>query len=152
MLARKDQDEQGLKLPIQFEEKVQKLLIENYKDQFDGSLYTFEVHGFTYPNEVVMTSSLVNIQDEFLPPTTYHVSADLDPATNMEKLLNDLVDSMGMFFDNFFQTADWDEYQARWEEMEYKKLNLFYKVTRENVSISLYADQMLNKDLDKQEE
>jgi hypothetical protein len=146
MLARKEQETKGQKLPIQFEEKVQKLLIENYKSQFDGSLFTFEVHGFSYPNEVVMTASLVNIQDELLAPTTYHVSANLDDSIKMDQLLDDLVDSMGMFFDNYFSTADWNEFQARWEEMKYKKLCLFYKVTRENISASLYADQILEQD------
>jgi hypothetical protein len=146
MLARKDQDEKGQKLPIQFEEKVQKLLIENYKSQFDGSLYTFEVHGFSYSDEVVMTASLVNIQDELLPPTTYHVSADLKEDIKMDLLLDDLVDSMGMFFDTYFSTTDWNDFQARWEEMKYKKQTLHYKVTRENISASLYADQLLEED------
>ncbi|MBT7610614.1 MAG: hypothetical protein HN576_12715 [Bacteriovoracaceae bacterium] len=146
MLARKDQESKGQKLPIQFEEKVQKLLIENYKSQFDGSLYTFEVHGFSYPNEVVMTASLVNIQDELLAPTTYHVSANLNENIKMDQLLNDLVDSMGIFFDNYFSTSDWNDFQAGWEEIKYKKLTLFYKVTRENISASLYADQILEQD------
>jgi hypothetical protein len=150
VLARKiqNQNQKGLKLPIQFEQKVQKLLIKNYKPQFDENKYTFEVHGFSYPDEVTMTASLVNIHDELLPPTTYHVSADLDDSTKMDRLLDDLVDSMGVFFDNYFSTADWDEFQTRWEEMKYKKLNLFYKITRENISVSLYADQLLGDNFD----
>ena len=149
MLARKDHNHQGQKLPTQFEEKIQILLAENYNGKFDAEKHIFEVHGFSYSTEVILTASLVNIHDELLPPVTYHVSADLEEATKMDQLLDLLVDSMGLFFDEYFSVPDWNNFLTFWEEMEFKKSKLFYKVTRENIAASLAADLLLNEESEK---
>ncbi len=144
MLARKGHEGPGSKLPKNFEEKIQSLLIENYQSRYDSKVFSFEVHGLSYPSEVVLTASLINTQNKLEAPVTYHVSSDLDDSIKMDKLLNDLVDSIGLFFDSYFSTPEWNDYSSRWEEMKFKSLDLFYKVTRENISASLAADQLLD--------
>lgn len=148
MLSRKEHSTQGQKLPTQFEEKIQGLLMANYQDKYNGESHTFEVHGFTYPTEVVLMASLVNINDEMLAPVTYHVSADLEESTKMDQLLDTLVDSIGVFFDQYFAEPGWNDFQTSWQDFNFKNTDLYYKATRENVGISLQADLLLREDGD----
>ena len=64
--------------------------------------------------------------------------------------MNTMFDSAGVFFDSYFATEEnideiWDDYVLDWEETEFGSDKLFYKVTRENVGLSMQADALLNE-------
>lgn len=146
MLSRKSQDQDPIQLPDTWKSNVEELLISIYKDDCEKTGKVFKVFGETYPDEVAIAISLLKQDDELAIPVTYTISADLKKGENAEKLLETLVDSVGMFFDNFFSSSeDWDEYNARWQEIEFRTIKLFYKVTRENLELTSLADQLLSK-------
>lgn len=120
------------------------LLRDTYLNQI-GENMEFQVFGLTYPDEVVISVSYIDTKNSSLTPVTYQASSDLTSAVAAEKLMETLVDSIGMFFDSFFtQASDQEDiYIPRWQEEKYKKIALYYRVTRENVALSFMADQLL---------
>ena len=78
------------------------------------------------------------------------VSSDLDEKTDTSKIMDTMFDSAGVFFDSYFAREEeideiWDEYVLDWEESEFGSDKIFYKVTRENVGLSMEADRLLGE-------
>jgi hypothetical protein len=56
---------------------------------------------------------------------------------------NNFVAIAGMFFDEIFADENWSEWEPNWQEVEWQNKKYWYKITRENVSLTLAADQLL---------
>ncbi|OUR96335.1 hypothetical protein A9Q84_08240 [Halobacteriovorax marinus] len=145
MLSRKEQTTQPIALPKEWTKKVCDLLNEVYESQCNDVEKTFEVYGSTYADEFLFITSLVSPKDDKITPVSYFISKDLDDSTEAEKMLDDLVDSIGSFFDVYFASKDWSDYQAEWLEAEFKGHKFFYKISRENIGLHLMADNLLNQ-------
>jgi len=146
MLSRKEQDKAGSELPENWCEQTELTLYSTYQTHCDNSNKNFKVHGFTYQDELFLTASYQSLVDEKMTPVTYVVSADFfGKGQNVEKLLNTLVDTIGIFFDQYFSETDWNDYQVIWTEGSYNGQDFFYKVTRENIALSIQAEQLLNQ-------
>jgi hypothetical protein len=143
MLSRKEQQSEPIALPEEWTKKVRDLLNNVYESNCKKEEKVFEVYGSTYPNEFLFITSLVNPEDDKITPVTYFISKDLDESTKAEKLIDDLVDSIGAFYDVYFSTEGWNDYQAEWLEAEFKGHKFFYKISRENVALHLAADKLL---------
>ncbi|OIQ19105.1 MAG: hypothetical protein BM556_07420 [Bacteriovorax sp. MedPE-SWde] len=144
MLSRKDSPFL-IDLPIEWVDKVTELLQDSYRQQLVDEGRVFEVYGKIYKGEVLVIASLVNPTEEFAIATTYFVSMDLEDGQDHTKLLDSLVDSIGAFFDVFFATKDWMDYQDQWQSEKFKDLDIFYKINRENIGLTIKADQLLNQ-------
>jgi hypothetical protein len=63
--------------------------------------------------------------------------------------MNTLFDAVGVFYDSYFasrgnqETDIWDEFIYEWQEADFAKHQIFYKVTRENIALSLEAESIL---------
>ena len=151
MLSRKEQEKPGIILPEKWREKVESVLYNVYQDQCDNMKKTFQVHGITYPNEFYLAVGLLNQEQLEVAPVSYIISMDLtenskgEKEQDPEKYLDTLIDSMGVFFDSYFAEADWNDYISNWTEATYKDLKFFYKVSRENVALSIQAEALLNQ-------
>ena len=149
MFSRLDHDTTAVLFPKDWAEGLKQILLNIYGEKCIKDEKTFEVYGFSYSSEVLLIISYVGL-DKFETPTTLFVSADLDEKTDSDKIMDTMFDSAGVFFDSFFaQDEDseeiWDEYVLDWEETEFGKEKLFYKVTRENVGLSMQADLLLGE-------
>ena len=143
MIYRKEHDVEPKELPESWKESVMELLGSVYKAELEMRNKIFFLHGVSFPTELFIAISLLDPHDEVAIPTTYQMSADLDENTKSETLLKTMVDSIGIFFDNFFASEDWDDYQANWEEIEIQKTKFHYRVCRENLKLTLEADRLL---------
>ena len=146
MLSRKEHQHKATHLPEEFRTKVRELLNSIYGAKFDKEQYEFAVFGMTFPSEVLLIVSLINKKDDNAAPVTYHVSSDLNENTKADKLMNYLVDSVGLFFDSYFEDPEWNDFFSKWEETDFKGNKIHYKITRENVGLTLMADQILEDD------
>ena len=147
MLSRKEQTEAPTFLPEDWKQEVTALLDDIYKKDLEKLNKTFIVHGTTYPNELCIGGSLLDRNDGLTAPIAYLMSADLDKDSDVKKLISALVDSVGAFFDEFFSTEDWSDYQTRWEDTTFSKFTFFYKVSRENIALSIIGDELLKNSL-----
>lgn len=152
MFSRLDHDIAPVLFPKDWAEGLKQILLNIYGDKCLKDEKTFEVYGFSYPNEVLMIISYVGL-DKYVAPVTIFLSADLESSTKTDEIINDMFDSVGIFFDTYFASVDnldskddiWDEYVLDWEETKYNNLNFFYKVTRENIGLTIEADLLLGE-------
>lgn len=145
MLARKEQTKPGILLPDKWRDKVESVLYSVYQAQCDQIQKNFQVHGLTYPDELYLAVGILNPEKLEVAPVTYIASLDLEKDQDPEKFLDTLIDSLGVFFDSYFKDIDWNDYVANWTEASYKDLKFFYKISRENVALSIQAEILLNQ-------
>ena len=149
MFSRLDQDTPAVLFPKDWSDGLKQILLNIYGEKCLKEDKTFEIYGFSYPSEVLMIVSYVSL-DKFVTPITLFLSADLLKDTNTDDIINNMFDSVGVFFDSYFAKAEdldeiWDDYILDWEETEFGKLQFFCKVTRENIGLSMQADLLLGK-------
>lgn len=147
MFSRLDHETPAVLFPKDWGEGLKQILLNIYGEQCIKKEKTFEVYGFSYPNEVLLIISFVGL-DKFETPITLFVSSDLDAKTDTNKVMDTMFDSAGVFFDSFFAKEEnndeiWDEYVLDWEESEFGNEKIFYQVTRENVELSMQANLLL---------
>ncbi len=143
MLSRNNHDQKGTALPQEWINDSCQLLEAAFKGKFSPEKNRFFVFGQTFQNEIFIAVSLLDKLDESQLPVTYCISCDIKPDQNNSKLLQHMIDSTGIFFDSFFGTTDWNEYCSNWTKFNYKGFELYYIVTRENIDLTLKADELL---------
>jgi hypothetical protein len=151
MLSRKEQTVRANFFPKKWTAEVKNLLEGLYKPQCDARDLYIDIHAITFPNELVLAVSLLDKELETIIPVTYMASADLLEKEDPEEILNLLVDSIGFFFDNYFNLEeDPNEtiYSSDWEESKVREKAFHYKITRENIGLSIMADVLLGEDVD----
>lgn len=155
MFARNPQEINPVLFPKEWSQELKQILLNIYGQHCITEEKTFEVFGFSYPNEVLLIVSFVGI-DKFVTPVSFFVSSDLTNIEDPKKLMGILFDSVGVFFDSYFQEINllkdnpdeiWDQYIFDWEEFEFSSKKLFYKITRENIALTMEAELLLNSKL-----
>lgn len=141
MLSRKQQDVEGLSLPEEWTKEFTELLNSIYKDECNRQGKSFYVLGFTYPDEVVLGISFMDDKDMIAIPVTLVLSADLEEGQKPKKLLDTLIDSVGVFFDHHFQNEA--DYNTKWTSETFKNVEIHYQVSRENILLTIKANELL---------
>ncbi len=150
MFSRLEHDITAVLFPKDWAESLKQILLNIYGDKCLKEEKTFEIYGFSYPNEALLIVSYVGL-DKFEAPVTLFVSADLVKETDTDKIMDTMFDSAGVFFDTYFaallnnEEEIWDDYVLDWDETEFSNQKIFYKVTRENVGLSMQADLLLGE-------
>lgn len=149
MFSRLDQESQAVLFPKDWADGLKQILLSIYGEQCIKDEKTFEIFGFSYPNEVLLIISYVGL-DKFSTPVTIFLSSDLTNKTNTDKIMDTMFDSAGVFFDSYFAKEEnedeiWDDYVLDWQDAEFGADKIFYKVTRENVGLSMQADMLLGE-------
>lgn len=142
--ARKEQTEHEIMLPDSWAQAVRETLQEAYHQECVAHGLVFDVVGATFPDELVIGLTLINPQQLKSAPHTLLLSADLTDGVAGEKLLKTLIDQSSHFFDIFFSTKDKDElYEANWQDAQGTPVPFYYKVSRENLRLTLEANKIL---------
>ncbi|MGZ3787598.1 MAG: hypothetical protein ACXVLQ_03705 [Bacteriovorax sp.] len=149
MFSRLDHEIPAVLFPKDWAESLKQILLNIYGDKCLKDNKTFEVYGFSFPSEVLMIVSYVGL-DKTISPISLFLSADLTEKTKTDAIMNDMFDFVGIFFDTYFAKEDdqdeiWDDYVLDWEETEFNGQQLYCRVTRENVALSMEADLLLGK-------
>lgn len=152
MFARLDHEVKPVIFPDDWAAGLKQVLLNIYGEQAIKDDKTFEVYGFSYPKEALLIISYVGL-DKFVAPVTLFISADLTEKTDPKKMINTMFDCAGVFFDTYFagekERNDNDEifedYIHDWDETDFHGEKLFYKVTRENVGLTIQADILLGE-------
>lgn len=145
MHSRKDQNQELIKLPQDWLSDLTEILNSTYKDQCDKYKKSFLVLGHTFPDEVVLIISFLDEKSLGSIPITLILSADLDKENKSEELLEVLVEFIGIFFDQIFSQDEWDEYSSIWEMEEIKEFKIHYIISRENILLTLKAEELLKE-------
>jgi hypothetical protein len=143
MHSRKDQDKPLIKLPNDWLTELGELLNTTYKDFCDKKKKSFLVLGHTYPDEVVLIVSFLDEKSLGSIPITLILSADLNGKNKSNELLEVLVEFIGIFFDQAFSVEEWDDYNSNWEMDEIKGIKFYFTVSRENILLTIKANEIL---------
>lgn len=149
MLARKKTSKKGKNLPQDWLESLSRLLNESYKRECSQNGRYFDVYGQVYGEELLLIVSYLSEKDEYLSPVTLFLSSEPDQIANEEKVKEtqkNFIDVVGLFFDEIFADDEWDEFEPNWQEVTHKHQNYFYKLSRENINLSLEADKLLGEE------
>jgi len=146
MLARLDQERFPHLMPDAWRTNLTDLLHQNYEAKCVEFGKHFECYGLTYPNELLLAVSLLDNNDPNAIPVTYLASSDLTEKSNSEKIFDSMIDSIGLFLDQYFSNPEWDDYEANWNEVQFKGTTFHYSVTRDNVKFTLEADRLLSEE------
>lgn len=149
MLERKPSKVTGIALPKDWIESVTALLNQTYEKECDAQGRHFEVHGQIFPSELVVIFGF-NPQEKDSSESSVSCflscdTADIATPDLVKTTQENFVLMAGMFFDEVFATEDWSDWEPNWQEVEWKDKKYFYKMTRENVTLTLEADRLLRE-------
>lgn len=145
MYSRDLTKEKSIKIPGDDLLNLKNIIEETYQANFIQRNLDFEIYGFIYPQEFVFSICIFNPKDLNATPTSFFCSVDLTDEKPSEKILNSLADYTGVFLDDFFAQDDWEDYFQKWETEKFKDLDIHYKITRENILLSMKAEELLNQ-------
>lgn len=150
MFSRLDHEVSPVLFPKEWSENVKTTLLSIYGDKCIKEDRTFDIFTFSYPTELLLIVSYTSL-DKLIAPVTLFLSSNLEEKKDPKKTMDNLFDAVGVFFDSYFgakrddDAEIWDEFIYEWQETDFSKQQIFYKVTRENIALSLEAESILLK-------
>lgn len=137
------------KIPNDWLESFTKVLTEAYFDQSEKDNSFFDVYGEIYEKEFVVIVSYIHHKEQSKSPISIFISHDIiSNEKEFEKALKKLVNFTGLILDDIFSQDEWNDYINVWTENDFEGHQYFYKITRENISLSLQAEEFLRKNGD----
>lgn len=149
MLARKKTSTKGKDLPQDWVDHLALTLNETYEAECKKHNRVFDVYGQIYPEELLVIVSWLSQDQVTLAPVTCFLSCDPDQMNSEKKVKEtqaNYMDIAGLFFDEIFSRDDWDEFEPNWQEVTYKDQSYYYKLSRENINLTLEANRLLGDD------
>jgi hypothetical protein len=153
MFARKPTSKNGKHIPQEWPESLARLLNDTYKKECSAAGKYFDIHGLIYPEEFLVTVSYLSEKDESLAPISLFLSCDMDEMNSEEKVKEtqkNYIDLVGLFFDEIFSDEEWSDFEPNWQEVTHKSKNYFYKITRENIALTIEANKLLGPEFDEE--
>ena len=151
MLARNKKSKSGKVIPQDWSEGLSRLLNETYKSEAKEQGRYFDVYGQIYSEELLVVVSWLSEKDEYMAPTTLFLSCDpdqIDSEKKVKETQENFVALAGLFFDEIFADAEWNQFEPVWQEVTQNNQNYWYKITRENINATLEANKLLGEDFD----
>ena len=147
MLARKATNINGQELPQEWIEQVLGVLHEVYGDFCQQENRHVRVYGHRYEDEILLIICFRKGRDFEGLPLSFFISVDYQRSQRDEKLLKGLLDFSGRLIEDIFQKLKLAEevYSTHWEENEYNNQKYYFKVSRENIELTLEAERILQK-------
>lgn len=135
-------------LPSEWLEEVTKTFNDAYEEQTKKQNRFFEVFGEIYEKEFIVIISYLHRIDPMTSPITLFVSHEnLEDSKAFKAALSALVDFSGIIFDDITANDEFSEYNSLWTMNTYKDFDFHYKITRENISLTMQAEALLNEEL-----
>lgn len=146
ILARKASSRKGKPIPLDWSEGLARLLNQTYKSECQAAGKYFDVYGQIFESELLVVVGYQSEQDPALTPITLFLSCEpeqMESVTKVKETQESFIELAGLFFDEIFAREDWSEFEPNWQEVSHKHQNYFYKISRENVSLTIEADRLL---------
>lgn len=148
MIARKKTSKSGKNVPKDWQESLARLLNEAYAAQCKEHGRYFDVYSQIYPEEFLLVVSWLSEKKEHLAPITLFLSCDQEHIANEKKVKEtqqNYIDLSGLFFDEVFSQDEWNEFEPQWQEVKHNHETYFFKLSRENINLTLEADRLLGE-------
>ena len=153
MLARKAHNDHGEELPEEWMDQVSDLLTQTYPALCRQNKRCFKTYGHRYSDEILLIVSFTPDKDAgAIPgeglPLSFFISIDISPGDGEDKYLKGLLDFAGILIDEIlgkFSAGEEEEeyYSSRWQSHLEKRREYYYKITRENIDLTIEANRLL---------
>jgi len=147
MLTRKPADSPGISIPADWIAEYQQIIDQAYASQYQQKNSKIEVFGRLYKEELLIGFTLKNQEESAQIPYGLLLSFDLDDPKQVTQIRKDSLDIGAQFIDQSFMSEE-KEYFPIWQQEIYKKRTFHYRITREDFSLTIQADELLAKHSD----
>jgi hypothetical protein len=149
MISRFERENWGTPLPVRWLEEAKELLKQTFQLELDKANLDLQLYGATYPDELCLALGIFSKNEKEKDLwTSFMLSSDLNNQSKVEKVLDCMIDGFGPIMDQYFDQLNNDkdgpEYIAKWEEDVFKDTTIHYKISHENIALSIEADKWLN--------
>lgn len=156
MFARKPTSKNAQNFPTDWIEGFSRLLNSTYKTECTTNDRYFDVLGQIYSEELLVIVSYLSEKEESLTPITLFLSCEMLQMDNEEKVKKtqqNFIDLAGLFFDEILKKDDeLTQFEPNWQEVTHNKETYFYKLTRENINLTIRANELLGSEFLDEEE
>ena len=136
-------------LPSEWADALTNILNATYETRSNKDNCFFDVIGKVFEKETILYVSYLNKEDYSASPITLSISFDnINDSKTIKKILDTSVSLTSLIFDDIFSNDDWNDYVLNWTENDIDNYKLFYKITRENMNLTLQAEELLKGNLD----
>jgi hypothetical protein len=143
MLSRKGHEKATYSFPEVWTDQLMTAMQNLFEEQLKEHNKQFAIFAEAFPDEVLLMASLLDTKDQFAAPVTLFISHDLNIKEDAEEILNSMVDTIGIVFNEYFASPDDIEYFDDWNPIELKKFKAHYKINRENIGLTIMANKLL---------
>ena len=145
MFSRKNHPEYSSLIPTEILTTITDLINESFEKSFRERRLILESYGELYEDEIILVLSLSTATLE--NTISLFISDDFTQKDDLKEKINYLVSSSSEFFEIFVNSSD-DEiielYSPDWKKTELSKKNFFYKISRENIKLTIEANKILS--------
>lgn len=135
-------------LPSDWCDALTNILNATYEERASKDNHFFDVIGKIFDKESILFVSYLDKGDYSASPITLSISFDnLNDSKALKNILDISVSLSSLIYDDIFSKEDWHEYVLNWTENDIDGHKLFYKITRENMSLTLQAEELLKGNL-----
>ena len=145
MFSRKNHPEYSSLIPPEVLTTITDLINESFEKSFKERNLTLESYGELYEDEIILVLSLSTTTLE--NTISLFISDDFTQKDDLKEKINYLVSSSSEFFEIFINSSDEEIielYSPDWKETELSKKNFFYKISRENIKLTMEANKILS--------
>lgn len=140
-------EEESKQIPEELLKFINNLIHETFHKSFSEKGLSLSVYGEMYENEIVLIFSLIKSNDHNMNTISLFISDDIDKNSKLEKKVDYLINSSSEFFETICQSSDEEIvelYSPRWQKTDLTSENFFYKISRENIELTIEANKLLN--------
>jgi hypothetical protein len=131
-------------LPNEWSEGLISVLDEAFVEELKNQERFFEVYGGLSDQELIVIISAYHRTEANQAPYSLFISHNRQGSwQEMKQVLNDLTDFASEVFSEIFSNQEWSDFNDIWTENPYEKSHFYYKVTRENISLTIQANELL---------
>jgi hypothetical protein len=149
------QGQAGISFPEKELEHVNNCLENQFNETFPISMEkkSFQTYGHIFSDEILLIVTLIST-DNSQSPVSLFISKDLPELAennfkDAKKIIHNMVDMAGIFFDEVLSEQDWDAFTLNWTLESYKSEDYYCKSTRENIELTLEANKLLGPEFDE---
>lgn len=145
-LTREEYSNPGIDLSEQLKMSILEIFNETYKNDLQKLDLEMGLFGFFYPKEFILITALGQHSKPEENRTNFFVSIPYSLDFKNKEMLETVkkaVEALGLCLDDYFAGPEWNDYFDYWQELEVSKTKVHIKSNRENIKLTLLADQIL---------
>lgn len=141
-----EREETANNIPPAILESIKTLIVDSFQEGLKKQGLTLDVFGELYDNEIVLIFSLEKGTESNVKTISLFISKDIETTEKLEKTVDHLVSSSSDFFEMITEKSAEDLfeiYSPRWQKSELENQNFYYKISRENINLTIEANKLL---------